>query len=448
MLNAHVALTILNLFISTCLAVVSYTVSGSNIVVTTNSVPPFIVTINKNSADITSILFNGIQYQSSSKQSQIGSGLGTAPCAPSSFNDSYVKVVCVTSTLQQTYVFRSGDSNIYMSTYTTAEPSIGELRWISRLSSARLPNGPFLASSIYGNTQTVEGSDVFRVPYQGVLQTRSKFYSSQRFIDDQYHYIYGNSAYATMVMPGTAYETSSGGPFFRDINDQNVTDIHELYFYMNSGHVQTESFRTGQFGPYALAFSTSKPDPSIGSLDLSFFEQLNITGLILKSQRGYVNGTISNSQSYTGRYILHWYNTAAQYWTYANATYMSPAMKPGNYTVVVYREEFMVATGSVPVYPGVTNTANIVGRLIPVDILWQIGKFDGQPFEFQNAGENGQLRMHPSDLRQSPYNATNFTIGQPDSEYFPSFAVGDLFFFPIYVELTCLDYRSISHGTN
>jgi len=69
-----------------------------------------------------------------------------------------------------------------MATYTTAEPDIGELRFLARLKSSALPlEYPFgQVSTTNGASSTVEGSDVFVVDGQ----TRSKFYSSQRFIDD------------------------------------------------------------------------------------------------------------------------------------------------------------------------------------------------------------------------------------------------------------------------
>jgi rhamnogalacturonan endolyase len=71
-----------------------------------------------------------------------------------------------------------------MATYVTAEPSIGELRWIGRFNPSVLPNDDVNQASDTGaSTSTVEGSDVFIVNGQ----TRSKFYSSQRFIDDKVH---------------------------------------------------------------------------------------------------------------------------------------------------------------------------------------------------------------------------------------------------------------------
>lgn len=71
----------------------------------------------------------------------------------------------------------------------------------------------------------IEGSDVFLVNGQ----TRSKFYSSRQHIDDQVHGVTGSNIGAFMIIPGTGYEGSSGGPFFRDINNQGATQ-QELYF--------------------------------------------------------------------------------------------------------------------------------------------------------------------------------------------------------------------------
>ena len=60
---------------------------------------------------------------------------------------------------------------------------------------------------------------------------------------------------------------------------------------MNSGHEQTEADRTGFFGPYALVITTGAA-PS-GTLDTSFFDQLNLQGYVPASQRGTVRGTYS-----------------------------------------------------------------------------------------------------------------------------------------------------------
>jgi rhamnogalacturonan endolyase len=101
-----------------------------------------------------------------------------------------------------------------MATYVSTPLAIGEHRWIGRFINSVLPNDDVgQASDVKGSTSTVEGSDVFVVNGQ----TRSKFYSSQRFIDDKVHCLSGNDILACMVIPGVAYETSSGGPFFRDM---------------------------------------------------------------------------------------------------------------------------------------------------------------------------------------------------------------------------------------
>jgi rhamnogalacturonan endolyase len=101
-----------------------------------------------------------------------------------------------------------------VTTSTTAEPSVGELRFIARLARSAVPNGP-AAANVNGGA-AIEGSDVFSVNGQ----TRSKFYSSMQFIDDFVHGVTGSGIGVFMVVPGTGYEGSSGGPFFRDIDNQ------------------------------------------------------------------------------------------------------------------------------------------------------------------------------------------------------------------------------------
>ncbi|CCO37821.1 hypothetical protein BN14_12155 [Rhizoctonia solani AG-1 IB] len=174
-----------------------------------------VFTVDKRNGDITSMLFNGIQAQDQSKRSHISSGLGNAPCSWTKIGN-YIKITCTTSTLTQYYVAQYKNPGIHMATHITAEPSVGELRFIARLNANTIPNG-YAASKVAGSSSTVEGSDVFVVSGQ----TRSKFYSSRQFIDDQVHGATGPGIGAYMVIPGTGYESASGGPFFRDINNQN-----------------------------------------------------------------------------------------------------------------------------------------------------------------------------------------------------------------------------------
>ncbi|KAL1953946.1 hypothetical protein VTO42DRAFT_1992 [Malbranchea cinnamomea] len=175
-------------------------------------------------------------------------------------------------------VVRESDSTIFMATYITAEPSAGALRFIARLMAQLLPNEEAfgVVSTTAGSSATIEGSSVFLVN----SRTPCNFYSSQRFVDDQIHCISGDDRRVYMVIPNpTSYESSSGGPFFqvRDINSNNGSDYNAVYFYMNSGHVQTESFRMGLHGPYAMTFSRSgTPSPK---LDLSSLGSLGYFGL-------------------------------------------------------------------------------------------------------------------------------------------------------------------------
>jgi rhamnogalacturonan endolyase len=46
-----------------------------------------------------------------------------------------------------------------MATYITAEPTVGELRWIARLNSALVPNADQLGATTAGGT-AIEASDV------------------------------------------------------------------------------------------------------------------------------------------------------------------------------------------------------------------------------------------------------------------------------------------------
>lgn len=327
-----------------------------------------------------------------------------------------MKITCETDTLTHYIVVKSGEANMYMATYTSAEPSIGELRYIARLDSSILPSSyPFGdVSKTVGSSETIEGSDVFLVDGE----TRSKFYSSERFIDDHVHCVYGDDTHACFVKPPVAYESSSGGPFFRDINTNNGGGYTSLTFYMNSGHVQTEDFRQGLHGPYALTFSRSGV-PKLADFDFSFFAGLDIEGYVAKSGRGYISGTASGIGS-DYETVVAWSNDDAQYWVYASSagTFTSPPMKPGTYTMTLYQTELQVASQSVMVSAGSTTSSNIASTLnAPATSLWTIGSCDGQPTGFLNA--DLQLRMHPSDTRMSDWGPTDFVVGDDNASAFP-----------------------------
>lgn len=330
---------------------------------------------------------------------------------------NYVKVTCTTSTLTHYMVVKEGESNIYLGTYIKSEPSVGELRFIARLKSSVLteeyPYGK--VSTTAGSSSAVEGSDVYVVGGE----TRSKFYSSTRFIDKDAQCVYGGSDVIHVCVLAPQPESSSGGPFFRDIESNNAGDETNLYWYMNSGHVQTESYRTNVLhGPYVLAFSRSGI-PKVKEQDTSFFSGLSITGYVATSGRGYVSGTASGISSSFQR-VVHWYNSAAQYWTIAssNGAFTSPAMKPGTYTMVLYQGEYKVATATgVSVTAGQTTSKSIASTETTRNSLWKIGEFDGQPTGFLNADKF--LRMHPSDSRMSAWTPATYTVGSSSLNQFP-----------------------------
>jgi len=183
-------------------------------------------------------------------------------------------------------------------------------------------------------------------------------------------------------MPEGAYETASGGPFMRDINNQGTNDQQEFYYYMNSGHLRTEPWRMGFKGPYAFTFSQSDLTSKI---DTSFFERLDIPGYVPKSGRGSVSGTATGVAD-KFQTVLHWHNPQNQYWTYVDkgGRFVSPMMKPGAYTMKLYKQEYLVAQSSVTVRAGAETPMNIASAEKPYTPVWRVGDFDGQPFELKN----------------------------------------------------------------
>jgi rhamnogalacturonan endolyase len=283
-------------------------------------------------------------------------------------------------------VFRDGAANIWMGTSVNSEPSIGELRYIFRLTglTEAYPYGD--VSKTAGGT-AIEGSDVYTVS----SQTRSKFYSSERFIDEKVYCATdsGATVHACFLRPNhQATEKSSGGPFFRDISLNYGGDYHSVTYYMNSGHVQTEAYRTGFHGPYVFAMTRSGI-PSASSTDVSFFETLNLNNYVpVSGKRGYVKGTATGVSS-SFPIVVHWYNSAYQFWAYATTAgaFTSPPMPAGSYTMKLYQDE--------------TATANIAATAAALTksrtTIFRLGDYDGQPTGFLNAAN--QLRMHPSDSR-------------------------------------------------
>ncbi|KUI63463.1 Rhamnogalacturonate lyase A [Cytospora mali] len=408
---------------TTSVLAITVTTSSSSYTVNTESTYGMSVAVSRSTCDITSLKFYGTEYQYASTYSHIASGLGSATVSYSTSGD-YVILKCVADNdgfdLTHYMVFADGENNIYMGTHTVSEPSVGELRFIFRLTglTETYPTYSYGDVSDTAGGTAIEGSDVYEVDDE----TRSKFYSSERFIDNQVYCATdsGASVHACWLRPDNkATEKSSGGPFFRDINLNWGGSYHSVTYYMNSGHVQTESYRQGFHGPYVFSLSRSGV-PQASSYNTSFFDSLGLTGYIGSSGRGYVKGTASGVSS-SLPIVLHWYNDAYQGWVYASSSgsFTSPALVAGTYTMTLYQDEFLAATSTVSVSAGATTTQNIAATNSILTFshtsIFKLGEYDGQPTSFRNA--DLQLRMHPSDARMSSW--TPGTISSTATSSFP-----------------------------
>ncbi|KAI0600314.1 family 4 polysaccharide lyase [Biscogniauxia sp. FL1348] len=382
----------------------------------------FTVTISRSSCDITSLNFYGTEYQYSSTGSHIASGLGSATVSYEQ-SGNYVIVQCVASSsdfdLTHYMVFVDASTAIYMGTYTNSEPAIGELRFIFRLTGLEVAY-PFGDVSNTADGTAIEASDVYQVGDD----TRSKFYSSERFIDDSVYCATdsGASVHACWLRPNSqATEKSSGGPFFRDIDLNWGGSYHSVTYYMNSNHAQTEAYRQGFHGPYVFSLSRSGV-PKASDFDTSFFDDLGLLGYVGSSGRGHVAGTASGVSTDLPA-VLHWYNADYQAWAYASSSgaFTSPALAAGSYTMALYQDEFLAATATVSVSASATTTADISATHTALTdtartTLFQLGAYDGRPAGFLNADK--QLRMHPSDARMGAW-APSAAVASTDAAAFP-----------------------------
>ncbi|KAK1491474.1 rhamnogalacturonase B [Colletotrichum cuscutae] len=237
------------------------TTSDSTYTIDTNG--GLVFEVNRPNGDITSLLYDGVQFRGTSKMSQINSGLGTSTVTADTLN-GHVKITVKASSqpLTHYYVAKPGDPTIYMATHIT------------------VPTGVHGDVADLDGCVEFEGKDTFKCldDTTRCKMYTSEMYTSDRFIDDQIHGMKGDNVGVWMIMPGNAYEHSAGGPLMRDINSQSTSD-QELYWYMNSGHVRTEPWRFGHLWPHAMRFTSSTRPPS-ADVDMSFFDSLNIDGYV------------------------------------------------------------------------------------------------------------------------------------------------------------------------
>jgi rhamnogalacturonan endolyase len=147
---------------------------------------------------------------------------------------SYIIVTASTSawygsgTLIHYYVAVSGQNTIYLATYVG---SGGEPRWIQYLN-RNILSDVITASDVNGGT-AIESTDIDLV----TGQTRSKYYSNRQAMSLTPRGVTGSGLGVYMVYG--LRESSSGGPFFRDIEQQGTSASVEVYNYMWSARRRT-----------------------------------------------------------------------------------------------------------------------------------------------------------------------------------------------------------------
>ncbi len=379
--------------------------------------------VSTSNGDIVSLRYKGgPELQEPKRHSQIDSGLGTAKVTGALVGANIVKITLATDenngvakSLTHYILVRRDLNDIFMATYATAEPSVGELRWITRLEPSQ-----FLKSPAPSNTReasgAIESKDVFGC-FDGT--TRSKYYGDSqthgkdRAMDMTFCGASGQGVGVWMIYGSR--ESSSGGPFHRDIQSQSA----EVYNYMNSGHNMTEPPRLKVLhGPYALVFTDGLPPPL--PIDFSWIDTagLDLIGYVPASRRGSVTGRVTGVPSQL-RGVVGFANSEAQYWAPIDAasSYSSPLMKPGSYEAKLYQGELAVAFGKVSVRGGAQARLDLAAAPSPT-ALFRIGEWDGTPLEFLNGPKI--VTMHPSDARMSAWGPVTFTVGVDSPTKFPA----------------------------
>jgi rhamnogalacturonan endolyase len=386
-----------------------FTSSGGFFTVTTGA--GLVFKIHQSTGGMTSLNINGTELQpSGTNESHVESGI-PSPTVTAQQTGNFIIITASTSswygsgTLHHYYVAVNGQNNVYMATYVG---SAGEVRWIQYVNRNILTNIN-TPSDINGGT-TIESKDIFLVNGQ----TRSKYYSNRQAMNLTPRGVTGSGI--GVYMAYGLRESSSGGPFFRDIEQQGTGASVEVYNYMWSGHNDTEPQRLGVlYGPYALMVAgTSTP----AAPDMSFMYNFGFAGSVAPSGRGFVSGTASGVAGGAG-VTVGWANSQAQYWTAlsSNGNFTSPAMKPGTYTQTLYQGELGVATRTVTVNAGSTTSGQNIASawFTPASPIFRIGTWDGTPSGFLNSAN--LTFMHPSDTRMAHWGPITYTVGSSSAQF-------------------------------
>ena len=133
----------------------AFGVTDASGALTVDSGAGLVFKVNKSNGDITSIKFNGgSELQSQTKGSHIASGLGAGVSYGLSPSGSTALITLSTATLTHYLAVRKNENIVYMATYITAEPTVGELRWITRLNGSVFTCVP-AESNLRGNTFSI-----------------------------------------------------------------------------------------------------------------------------------------------------------------------------------------------------------------------------------------------------------------------------------------------------
>ena len=380
--------------------------------------------------DIASLVYNGVEFQDQTRGSQITSGFDYLYTGVSAVtvdavqvDASSIKVTVQAGNLTHYYMARSGNPHIYMGTYFTTEPDIHNLvRYILRLQSSKLPTGP-VPSDIRNTTTTVESADIFALANG---ETRSKHYSNLRLRD--WSYIGATGTNVGMWVVRDNNEGGSGGPFYRSLLNQCTSTNQEITYIVNYGEVQTEAYRTGILNNYTFVATTGAAPPT--SIDTSWFSGMSLSGYLAPAGRGRVTGVGINGRDANYTYTVGFSNATAQYSTSTSATtgyYDCQEMRPGTYSMNVYKNELVVDTRNVTITAGGVlqlNTITIAGDPSTATAICRVGNWDGSPTEFRN----GSLitTMHPSDPRISTWAPGTFVAGTSTKADFPCYQWKDV----------------------
>lgn len=351
--------------------------------------------------DLPSIKLNGNELNIGTP-SGVNSGFGATAVSSAPLGTDRFKITCVNGDSRHYYFIQRNSNIIYMATFAGHDT---EWRFIPRLQNAKFKTIPACSDYTPGGT-AIESADTIQLANG---DTVSKYYGNAQMMNDNKHSVSGTAGTATMWMGNR--ETSSGGPFFRDIQVSAGSTGSNPYNYMKSGHAQTESWRMGLHGVYALSFG---PTPNFG-----IWEDAGIQGFVGAAGRGRVvgNGLAGRNTAFT--YVVGFSNPNAQYWTTAaasNGGFSCSGMKPGTYVMTVYKGELGVYTENVTVTAGNAtsiNTRTITGDPSSASAIWRLGDWDGKPSGFMNAAN--VLTMHVSDHRLSSWGPKTVASNAPGS---------------------------------